>query len=74
LPREAVLTNEVQDEFWIMKMIDKTTAVKVIVIKGIETSGKVEILSPALNPADMILITGNYGLPDTAQVVIENDR
>jgi hypothetical protein len=74
LPREAVLTNEVQDEFWIMKMIDNTTAVKVPVIKGIETTGKVEILSPALNPSDMILLTGNYGLPDTAAVSIENNK
>jgi multidrug efflux pump subunit AcrA (membrane-fusion protein) len=73
LPKEAVLTSEVQDEFWIMKMIDNTTAVKVTVIKGIETEGKVEILSPALNPADIILLTGNYGLPDTAEVVIENN-
>jgi len=74
LPREAVLTNEVQDEFWIMKMIDNNTAVKVPVIKGIETAGKVEILSPVLNPSDMILLTGNYGLPDTAEVVIDKNR
>jgi multidrug efflux pump subunit AcrA (membrane-fusion protein) len=74
LPKEAILTNEVQDEFWIMKMIDDNTAVKVPVIKGIESSGKVEILSPRLNPSDIILLTGNYGLPDTAQVEIETDR
>ena len=74
LPTEAVLTNEQQTEFWIMKMIDSTTAVKVPVVKGMETSGRVEILSPVLNPADIILLTGNYGLPDTSQVVIENNR
>lgn len=74
LPREAILTDEVQHEFWIMKMIDSSTAVKVPVIIGIETAGKVGILSPALNPSDQILLTGNYGLPDTASVVIENNR
>jgi multidrug efflux pump subunit AcrA (membrane-fusion protein) len=74
LPKEAVLTNEVQDEFWIMKMIDNSTAVKVPVKKGIEIDDKVEILSPLLNPSDMILLTGNYGLPDTAKVVTENGK
>jgi hypothetical protein len=74
LPREAVLTNEVQDEFWIMKMIDGNIAVKVPVIKGIETKNKIAILSPALGPSDLILLTGNYSLPDTAMVVIENTR
>ena len=74
LPKEAVLTNEVQDEFWIMKMIDDTTAVKVTVVKGIESDGKVEILSPVLIPGDNILLTGNYGLPDTASVMVENNN
>jgi hypothetical protein len=73
LPKEAVLTNEVQDEFWIMKMTGSTTAVKVPVVKGMETESRVEILSPVLNLADMILLTGNYGLPDTAEVKIENN-
>jgi multidrug efflux pump subunit AcrA (membrane-fusion protein) len=74
LPKDAVLTNEVQDEFWIMKMIDDSTAVKMPVIKGMESSGKVEILSPALTPSDIILLTGNYGLPDTAEVEIKTGR
>jgi hypothetical protein len=74
LPREAVLTNEVQNEFWIMKMTDSTTAVKVPVNKGIETAGEVEILSPVLSPSDLIVKTGNYGLPDTAHVIIENRK
>ncbi len=43
---------------------------KVPVKKGIETKDKVEILSPPLSPADKILLTGNYGLPDTAKVKV----
>lgn len=71
LPKSAILTNEVQSEFWIMKMTDNQTAVKVFVQKGIETKNRVEILSPGLAPSDRILISGNYGLPDTAKVVVE---
>lgn len=70
LPRAAVLTNETQSEFWIMKMTDSSTAVKVPVKKGIETGDRVEILSPPLTPSDKILLSGNYGLPDTAKVII----
>lgn len=73
LPKDAVLTDQQQTEFWIMKMTDSTTAVKVPVVKGMETSGRIEILSPVLNQSDIILLTGNYGLPDTARVVIEKN-
>ena len=72
LPKEAILTNEEQSEFWIMKMTDSVTAVKVPVVKGLETSDRVEILSPLLNASDKILLTGNYGLPDTVKVAVEN--
>ena len=70
LLKSAVLTDEVQSQFWIMKMIDSATAVKVPVTKGLETADKVEILSPVLKATDKILLTGNYGLPDTAKVTV----
>ena len=68
LPKEAVLTNESQSEFWVMKMIDSVTAVKVPIIKGMETGDRVEIVRPQFAPGDKILVSGNYGLPDTAKV------
>lgn len=70
LPKSTVLTDETQSEFWIMKMIDSSTAVKVPVTKGIETKDRVEILTPPLSANDRIVLTGNYGLADTAKVKI----
>jgi multidrug efflux pump subunit AcrA (membrane-fusion protein) len=70
LPKSALLTDETQSNFWVMKMTDTATAVKVSVKKGIETTDRVEILSPVFSPYDKILVTGNYGLPDTAKVQI----
>lgn len=70
LPKEAILTDEAQAAFWVMKMIDSVTAVKVDVIKGLETGGRVEIVSPKFSSGDKILLSGNYGLPDTAKVKI----
>ena len=74
LPKEAVLTNESQDEWWIMKMTDSVTAVKIPIKKGLETTDRVEIIDPQLKITDKILLTGNYGLPDKANVTIENKK
>jgi aromatic ring hydroxylase len=70
LPRKAILSNETMTEFWVMKLINDSTAVKVPVKKGIENIDEVEITDPVFTPADRILLTGNYGLPDTARVFI----
>lgn len=70
LPKEAVLTDEAQSNFWVMKMIDSATAVKVPVVKGMETGERVEIIRPVFAASDKILLSGNYGLPDTARVKI----
>ena len=70
LPKAAVLTDEVQSQFWIMKMVDSVTAVKVPITKGMETNDRVEVVSPKLLPTDKVLLTGNYGLPDTAKVAV----
>lgn len=70
LPKEAVLTDEAQTSFWVMKMIDSVTAVKVPVMKGMETVDKVEILRPQFSTNDKILLTGNYGLPDTMRALL----
>ena len=70
LPKAAILANETQTEFWVMKLINPTTAVKVPVKEGIHSGDRIEILSPAFTKQDKIVVSGNYGLPDTAKVKI----
>jgi multidrug efflux pump subunit AcrA (membrane-fusion protein) len=70
VPVGAVLSNETQDAFWIMKMIDDTTAVRIDVRKGIENDSLVQVLNPGLGTNDRIIIDGAYGLPDTARVSV----
>jgi multidrug efflux pump subunit AcrA (membrane-fusion protein) len=72
VPKAAVLTDETQSQFWVMKITDSNIAVKVPIQKGMENSGEVEILSPAFSDKDRILISGNYGLADTAKVSIQH--
>ncbi len=71
LPKAAVLSDEAQSGYWVMKLINDSTAVKVPVQRGIETADVVEIKSPSFAAGDRILLTGNYGLADTAGVIIE---
>ena len=74
LPRSALLTDETETSFWVMKLLDSATAVKVPVKRGVETADRVEVLAPIFSPDDKILVTGNYGLPDTAKVKVETNN
>ncbi|WP_222943798.1 HlyD family efflux transporter periplasmic adaptor subunit [Pedobacter sp. N36a] len=71
LPKAAVLSNETEDEFWVMKLNNDSTAVKVVVEKGIDDGRQVEILAPAFAANDRFVLSGNYGLADTAKVKIK---
>jgi multidrug efflux pump subunit AcrA (membrane-fusion protein) len=71
LPKSAVLSDETETDFWIMKMINSNTAIKIPIKKGIETEDKIEIISPILTRQDQILLTGNYGVGDTIKVKVE---
>jgi multidrug efflux pump subunit AcrA (membrane-fusion protein) len=71
LAREAVLGNETQTEFWIMKLINDSVAIKVPVKKGIENNTSIEIAGPAFLHSDRIVLTGGYGLPDTANIIVK---
>jgi hypothetical protein len=70
IPKEAVLSDELMKNFWIMKLLNDTIAIKVDVKVGIRNTHEVEIISPQLSITDRILSEGNYGLADTALVKI----
>lgn len=70
LPKSAVLADETQTDFWVMKMINDSTAAKVVIKKGIESAGNVQVIAPVFSASDKILSSGNFGLPDTARVKI----
>jgi multidrug efflux pump subunit AcrA (membrane-fusion protein) len=71
IPKKALLGNETMNEFWVMKVVNDSTAIKVPVARGIETDNEVEITDPVFLPSDRLILTGNYGLPDTASIIIE---
>lgn len=71
VPKSAVLTNEEETQFWVMKVAKDTLAVKIPIEKGIENSERVEILGNSLKAGDRVVSSGNYGLPDSSIIVIQ---
>ena len=70
IPRNAVMTNETQTEFWVMKVVGGKLAVKVPITKGIENDNQVEALSSGLINADLVITEGAYGLNDSSAVKV----
>ena len=71
VPKMAILSDETQSSFWVMKMINDTTAVKVPIAKGAETDKYIQIKSGNLTTKDRVIISGNFGLSDTAFLKIK---
>ena len=70
LPKSAVLSDETQSAFWVMKLLDSNTSVKVPIVKGLELNDRIEVISPKFSSSDKFILTGNFGLPDTAKIKI----
>jgi len=68
--KEALLTNENQQEFWVMKILHDSIAIKVPVQKGFENNRMVEVISTDLSLNDRIIMEGAYGLPDSTVVKV----
>jgi len=72
LPNSCILTDETMQQFWVMKLINDSVAVKVPVTTGISEAEYVQIISPVFNASDLFLSSGNYGLADTVYVKVNN--
>jgi hypothetical protein len=69
--KQAVMTDEIQKKFWLMKIVNDSLAVKIPITKGIENENLVEIVSDILFENDLVISEGAYGLPDSTIVNIE---
>jgi hypothetical protein len=72
LPNSCILTDETMQQFWVMKLINDSVAVKVPVITGIKEEEYVQIIQPEFKMPDLFLASGNYGLGDTVYVKVLN--
>ncbi len=70
LPLEAIQTNETQDAFWVMKLINDSLAIKVPVTPGLQNDSLREIIS-GVSLTDRIIVKGAYGLTDSSLVRLQ---
>lgn len=71
LPKECVYADDGQQNFWVMKLLNDSVAVRIPVKKGLENNTSVTILSPQFSFSDRFVMLGGYGLSDTAKVEIQ---
>jgi len=72
VPESAVLGNEEQTSFWVMKLMNDSTCVKVPVEKGLEQDSLIQVIGNELTTNDKVITEGGYGLADSARVQIIN--
>jgi len=70
VPKNALFANEEETKFWVMKMINDTTSIKLPVKIGFQNDSLIQIFSKSLNGSNRIITNGGYGLSDTAFVHI----
>jgi len=70
LPKQCLLTDALMSKFWVMKLINDSTAIRVDVVPGNQNNQMVEILEPEFDLGESILLQGAYGLGDTALVEV----
>lgn len=72
VPKMAILSDETQSSFWVMKVINDSTAVRTDIVKGVETDKFIQVRSGNLTTKDRVVISGNFGSGDTAAIKIQN--
>jgi len=71
LPKICVQTDVLMKKFWVMKLINDSTAVQTYVKVGTQNTNEAEIISPQFNPTDKFISVGSYGLEDTVLIDIQ---
>lgn len=69
LPLSAIQTNEMQNEFWVMKLGNDSMAFRVPITVGSQNDSLKEVIS-GIGINDKIIVQGAYGLADSALVSV----
>jgi len=70
IPKAALQTDELQQEFWVMKVVH-SMALKVPVSIGLQSDSIVEVKPGILQSGDRIITEGSYELADSSEITIQ---
>ncbi len=68
VPRSALLRNDETNETTVVVVTSDSLAVTIPVTAGTFGDSLVEVASPALHEGQLVIVEGNYGLPDSTRV------
>ena len=68
IPKQALQTNELLTDFWVLKIVDDTLAVKAAVQPLLENDSLVQVRSDRLQVNDRVIIKGGYQMQDSTSV------
>jgi multidrug efflux pump subunit AcrA (membrane-fusion protein) len=71
VPSTAVQTDEMQKEFWLMRVTGDSMALRVPVQTGLQNDSFTEIISTTISTKDNIILQGAYGLADSTTVIFD---
>ena len=71
VPHAALQTNELMTDFWVMKVVNDTLAIKESVIPLLRTDSLVQIKSDQVKLNDWIVTEGSYQMQDSTLVSIQ---
>ncbi len=71
LPKQCLQSDALMQEFWVMKLINDSTASQIKVQVGTQTHDSVEIIKPQFTTADRFICEGAYGLSDSSLIKIK---
>ncbi|QHI36172.1 Multidrug resistance protein MdtA [Kordia antarctica] len=71
IPKTALQTNELLTEFWVMKVVNDSLALKQKVLPLLKNDSLVQVKSESLNVHDLVITEGGYQMQDSTIVKIK---
>ncbi len=71
IPKEALQTNELMTDFWVMKIFNDTLAIKSSVVPLLRNDSLIQIKSEDVKLNDWVITEGSYEMQDSTLVAIQ---
>ena len=71
IPKKALQTNELLTDYWVMKVVNDSLALKTRVVPGIKNDSLIQIQSANINLNDRVITSGAYQMQDSTLIKVQ---
>lgn len=68
IPKKALQTNELLTDYWVMKVVNDSLAIKVAVFPELKNDSLIQIKSDKIHLNDLVILEGAYQMQDSTLV------